>query len=179
MSCGKRTLLCSASCHGMLCHARCTSLMTMPLLTTSQPWAAGTYTIFCSAINRFCVYIGQVDGKSSVTCYLMALDRCYASLCEKFERQRRRAASSSGSGPAGTSHIQDAAPYTCHSVLRSWLTAAAVTPRWSGETWCLAKGPCCILPVHVHLNFSVSCERGLGKRLVLVCLYHFSLLSKR
>ena len=34
----------------------------------------------------------QVDGKSSVACYLMALDRCYASLCEKFERQRRRAA---------------------------------------------------------------------------------------
>lgn len=43
----------------------------------------------------------QVDGKSSVACYLMALDRCYASLCEKFERQRRRAASANGSGPSG------------------------------------------------------------------------------
>ena len=46
----------------------------------------------------------QVDGKSSVACYLMALDKCYASLCEKFERcrsnferQRRLARSSSSS----------------------------------------------------------------------------------
>ena len=46
-------------------------------------------------------HVVQVDGKSSVTCYLMALDRCYASLCEKFERQRRRAASSNGAGPSG------------------------------------------------------------------------------
>ena len=52
----------------------------------------------------------QVDGKSSVACYLMALDKCYASLCEKFERcrsnferQRRLARSSSESskGNAG------------------------------------------------------------------------------
>ena len=42
-----------------------------------------------------------MDGKSSVACYLMALDRCYASLCEKFERQRRRAASANGAGPSG------------------------------------------------------------------------------
>ncbi|EIE25697.1 hydroxymethylglutaryl-CoA synthase [Coccomyxa subellipsoidea C-169] len=38
-----------------------------------------------------CGFYPLVDGKSSVACYLIALDRCYASLCEKFERQRRRA----------------------------------------------------------------------------------------
>ncbi len=56
--------------------------------------------------NSNCV---QVDGKSSVACYLMALDKCYASLCEKFERcrsnferQRRLARSSSGSAKGST-----------------------------------------------------------------------------
>ena len=51
----------------------------------------------------------QVDGKSSVACYLMALDKCYASLCEKFERcrsnferQRRLVRSSSGSAKGCT-----------------------------------------------------------------------------
>lgn len=52
----------------------------------------------------------QVDGKSSVACYLMALDRCYASLCEKFERCRSnferhrrlaRSSSESSKGNAG------------------------------------------------------------------------------
>ena len=55
----------------------------------------------------------QVDGKSSVACYLMALDKCYASLCEKFERcrsnferQRRlaRSSSSSSRGAPGAEH---------------------------------------------------------------------------
>lgn len=58
------------------------------------------------AITLTCL---QVDGKSSVACYLMALDKCYASLCEKFERcrsnferQRRLARSSSGSAKGCT-----------------------------------------------------------------------------
>lgn len=47
-----------------------------------------------------------MDGKSSVACYLMALDKCYAALCEKFERCRsnferqRRLARSGSSAPA-------------------------------------------------------------------------------
>lgn len=56
----------------------------------------------------------QVDGKSSVACYLMALDKCYASLCEKFERcrsnferQRRLARSSSGSSKGNTGVLQE------------------------------------------------------------------------
>ena len=55
----------------------------------------------------------QVDGKSSVACYLMALDKCYASLCEKFERcrsnferQRRLARSSSGSAKSSAGKAQ-------------------------------------------------------------------------
>ena len=54
----------------------------------------------------------QVDGKSSVACYLMALDKCYASLCEKFERcrskferQRRLVRSSSGSAKGSTGAV--------------------------------------------------------------------------
>jgi len=56
----------------------------------------------------------QVDGKSSVACYLMALDKCYASLCEKFERcrsnferQRRLARSSSDSCKGNTGVLQE------------------------------------------------------------------------
>ncbi|CAL5218963.1 g717 [Coccomyxa viridis] len=64
-----------------------------------------------------CGFYPLVDGKSSVACYLMALDKCYASLCEKFERcrsnferQRRLARSSSGSAKGSTGDMPSSPP---------------------------------------------------------------------
>ncbi|BDA43888.1 Hydroxymethylglutaryl-CoA synthase, cytoplasmic [Coccomyxa sp. Obi] len=66
-----------------------------------------------------CGFYPLVDGKSSVACYLMALDRCYASLCEKFERQRRRAksgnASASSNGGPPSFSLADADFCVLHS----------------------------------------------------------------
>ena len=73
-----------------------------------------------------------------MACYLMALDKCYASLCEKFERcrsnferQRRlaRSSSSSSRGAPGAEHYLHVLPRrnvaSCLELMKQHLTAQA------------------------------------------------------
>jgi hypothetical protein len=61
----------------------------------------------------------------------MALDRCYSSLCEKFERQRRRAKGGDGSRPAGKElrASADAARTPYNPQLLAMPQACLPTPR--------------------------------------------------
>ena len=127
----------------------------------------------------------QVDGKSSVACYLMALDKCYASLCEKFERcrsnferQRRLARSSSGSSKSITGKVSvafgSARSLTFPSACQWAGTQDSRVPESAQYTWqrrilyavaleCIETDASCIIQTFSHATVHADerlCQLG-------------------
>ena len=80
----------------------------------------------------------QVDGKSSLACYLMTLDRCYARLCAKYAQRAAAAVSprqkpESGSGPVAKPADAAAAARASERLASANRGAPGLSPeRWRG-----------------------------------------------